>query len=321
MRYGISAWKAERWVAAARRLASLPRVAEALRSGELGVDRVVELTRLATPGTEEGLVAWARTVASGTIRHRGDLEARRVRGDVVAPERERSVRWWYEDDGRRFGLQALLPAASGAVVARALEREADKVPSLPTDRDHPEPREVRWADALVAVCSGRLSSDPDPDRATVVIHAPLGALVGDQDAAPAGELEGPAAGDAVVPAATVRRLACDGRVQIVAEDTRGEVLSLGRLTRTPSASQVRLVRARDRGCVFPGCGTRRFAQAHHVVYWSAGGRTDLENLALVCSFHHRLVHEHGWKLRRSADGVARWFRPGGVRYRAGPGPP
>jgi hypothetical protein len=39
---------------------------------------------------------------------------------------------------------------------------------------------------------------------------------------------------------------------------------------------------------------------------------------LVCTFHHRLVHEHGWNVEREADGEVRWFRPGGVRYRAGP---
>ncbi|HEY7477999.1 MAG TPA: HNH endonuclease signature motif containing protein, partial [Actinomycetota bacterium] len=88
----------------------------------------------------------------------------------------------------------------------------------------------------------------------------------------------------------------------------------------PSASQVRLVRHRDRGCVFPGCGTNRYTQVHHVRWWRHGGKTDLENLALVCSLHHRLVHEHGWRLTRSG-GRARWFRPDGERYRAGPGPP
>ena len=53
-----------------------------------------------------------------------------------------------------------------------------------------------------------------------------------------------------------------------------------------------------------------------------GGRaaesTDLDNLALVCTFHHRLVHEHGWNLERTPAGAMRWLRPDGVRYRAGP---
>jgi hypothetical protein len=226
------------------------------------------------------------------------------------------VSWWYADEGRRFELQALLPAADGAVVAAALEREASRLPVLPTDATHPDPQEVRLADALVALCSARLGSDPDPDRATVVLHAPLASLGEDPEAAPSAA--GP--GGAVVPAATVQRLVCSGRVTVAVEDLSGDAVALGRATRTPSSHQVRLVRHRDRGCVFPGCGTNRYSQVHHVLWWRHGGRSDLDNLALVCSLHHRLVHEHGWRLTRSRDRV-RWFTPDGERYRAGPGPP
>ena len=81
----------------------------------------------------------------------------------------------------------------------------------------------------------------------------------------------------------------------------------------------RLSRPRDRTCRFPGCEARRFTQAHHLTFWSHGGKTELANLLLICSFHHRLVHEHGWKVARTRDGTLRWLRPGGVEYRAGPG--
>ncbi|MGZ5349813.1 MAG: HNH endonuclease signature motif containing protein [Actinomycetota bacterium] len=83
---------------------------------------------------------------------------------------------------------------------------------------------------------------------------------------------------------------------------------------------LRQLRYRDRGCVFPGCGTRSFTEAHHVVWWSKGGTTDLENLVVICSFHHRLVHEHGWRLSRAPDGEVRWFRADGERFLAGPSP-
>jgi len=66
---------------------------------------------------------------------------------------------------------------------------------------------------------------------------------------------------------------------------------------------------------------RRYTEAHHVRWWRRGGRTDLENLVLICSFHHKVVHEHGWSLSRNTEGTMSWFRPDGVRYRAGPGPP
>ena len=114
---------------------------------------------------------------------------------------------------------------------------------------------------------------------------------------------------------------CDARVQTVLEDDRATPLRLGRMSREPSASMIRLLRYRDTECTFPSCGARRFTQAHHIAWWSRGGTTDLENLILLCSFHHRLVHEHGWSVQRDADGTVRWFHPDGRRYRAGPAPP
>src|SRR5262245_41502787 len=67
MRYGLSDWKARRWIAAARALQELPRIAAALSSGVLGVDKVVELCRYATRETESGLIPWAERVSSGAI--------------------------------------------------------------------------------------------------------------------------------------------------------------------------------------------------------------------------------------------------------------
>jgi hypothetical protein len=61
--------------------------------------------------------------------------------------------------------------------------------------------------------------------------------------------------------------------------------------------------------------------AHHLAWWSKGGRTDLDNLLLVCGLHHRLLHEHRWRLTRAADGTVDWFYPDGIKYRAGPAPP
>jgi hypothetical protein len=312
MRYGISSWKAHRWVDAAYALEERPRIAGALERGELGIDKVVELARFATPESEDRLIRWATEVSCGAIRRRAELLARAEREQVEEAERFRSVTWWFSDEGRRFGLEADLPAAQGAVVARALERMAGSVPVMPGEEDAffaP----ARRADALVALCSAQLADDPDPDRATVVVHAQLDGLVSGSSGC---ELEG---GSVIFPQAA-QRLLCNARVQAVLEGPRGEVLGLGRMSREPSAWMVRQVRYRDGGCRFPGCGTRAFTEAHHIVWWRNGGRTDLDNLLLICSFHHRLVHEHGWVVRGQADGDLGWFRSDGTRYRAGPSP-
>lgn len=310
MRYGISGWKAHRFIGAAHALEQLPRIAEALETGELGLDKVCELCRFAAPETEARLVRWAKEVSCATVRHRGDLEARRSMKETVEVERARSCSWWWFDEGRRFGLEAELPAAQGAVVARALERMTERVPRMPGE-DGPWDVTARRADALLALCSAQVAGDPDPDRATVVVHAQLERLLTGHGGS---ELEG---GPAISPE-TVHRLLCSSRIQTVVEDHDGNVVSIEPLRREPPAWMVRQVRYRDRGCRFPGCGTKAFTEAHHIRWWRNGGRTELENLLLICSFHHRLVHEHGWRIGRESDGEFRWFRPDGVRYRAGP---
>jgi uncharacterized protein DUF222/HNH endonuclease len=278
----------------------------------LGIDKVVELARFATPEDEARLIVWARRVSCGAVRRRGDLATRPDVADDVDADRNRFLRWWYTEEGRRFGLEAELPAAQGAVVARALERVAADIPAMPGEED-PIYASARRADALVAICSSGSQGGAEPPRATVVIHAQARGL---RDGTGGCELEnGP-----VIHPDTVRRALCNARVQTVLEDERGRVVALGPMTREPSPWMIRQIRYRDRECRFPGCGTKRFTEAHHIMWWRDGGRTELENLLLICSFHHRLVHEHRWRVERRADGEVDWLRPDGSRYHAGPSP-
>jgi hypothetical protein len=306
MRQGISQWKARRWIAAGHALEHLTDLARALSSGELGVDKVVELARFATFESEAGLISWARFVSTAAVRRRADLEVRRTIEDVRDAEHARFLNWWILDDGNRFGLEAELPASQGAIVARALQRMSDSIPLMPGE-EGPAFAQARRADALVALCSNRIAVDADPDRATVVVHARLGDVVGTAGAA---QIEG---GGQVHPE-TARRLLCDARVQTVLEDGNGEPVRLGRLSREPTPAMMRQLRYRDGECRFPGCGARRFTQAHHVVWWGEGGTTDLDNLVLVCFFHHKLVHEHGWSLHREPDGSVNWLKSDGSSY-------
>src|SRR2546430_680927 len=170
MRYGISDWKARRWIACAHSLESLPLTGAALASGDLGMDQVVELTRFATPESEGRLIPWARGVSVGAIRHRGDLAQKPDPQEAEDPQRTRELSWWFFDEGRRFGLAGELPAAQGRVVVRALDRLAGELPIMPGEED-PAFIAARRADALLALCSGRIARDPDPYRATVIVHA------------------------------------------------------------------------------------------------------------------------------------------------------
>lgn len=96
----------------------------------------------------------------------------------------------------------------------------------------------------------------------------------------------------------------------VTEDDSGNVRPLGRRTRRISRSLRRALRVRDHGCRFPGCANR-ITDEHHVVAWSRGGATTLANLCSLCRRHHRVVHEHGYRVERTEEGTLRFFRADG----------
>ncbi|MCA1006693.1 HNH endonuclease [Rhodococcus hoagii] len=108
--------------------------------------------------------------------------------------------------------------------------------------------------------------------------------------------------------ATARRLACDCHLTpIVMSD--GVPIDLGRTSRTVSKKQRRALVARDHGCAFPGCGAPpAHCEGHHVIHWADGGPTDLDNLVLLCRFHHGLLHHSHWRVKIGADRTP-WFTP------------
>jgi hypothetical protein len=302
MRHGISQWKARRWIDGPR---SVSATCHLLR-GELGISRWSS-SQFAT-----GDRGRARRVGEGRLLRRrpsqGDLETSREL-DEAEVDRARTASWWYFDYGRRFGLQAELAAAEGAVVAKALARIADELPRMPGERGAAH-ADARRADALVALASTHIADDADPDRATVVVHAQVGALISGGGGS---ELEeGP-----VIHNETARRLLCNARVQaVIEEDGTGRPIEVGRMSREPSAWMMRQLRYRDHECRFPGCGSRRFTQAHHIVWWERGG-SNLDNLVLVCvPSQARARVRLGRRTRRPRHG--RWIRPDGSLYRAGP---
>jgi len=94
----------------------------------------------------------------------------------------------------------------------------------------------------------------------------------------------------------------------------GSILDVGRRTRTIPPALRRALEVRDRGCRFPGCGSR-FTDAHHVTHWADGGETSLANTLLLCRHHHRLVHEGGWTVDWWGWGRPVFFDPrGGTHF-------
>ncbi|GLZ51831.1 HNH endonuclease signature motif containing protein [Actinomycetospora sp. NBRC 106378] len=107
---------------------------------------------------------------------------------------------------------------------------------------------------------------------------------------------------------TVRRLACDADVIPIVLGSKGEVLDVGRKTRSIPTATGRAVTLRDRHCAFPGCRRRaRTAQIHHIQHWAHDGHTEPDNLVCLCRYHHDLVHHSGWDVIM-VDHLP-WFRP------------
>jgi hypothetical protein len=105
-----------------------------------------------------------------------------------------------------------------------------------------------------------------------------------------------------VTAETSRRIACDSSMVSIREGDDGELLSVGRKTRTIPPAILCALRVRDGGCRFSGCIRDRFVDGHHIVHWADGGETSLDNLILLCRHHDRLVHEGGFSCERTASG-------------------
>jgi hypothetical protein len=90
---------------------------------------------------------------------------------------------------------------------------------------------------------------------------------------------------------TARRMACDAGLLLVEEDSVGNVLNIGRRSRTIPPSMSRALAIRDGGCQFPGGCETRYVEGHHIKHWANGGDTKLDNLVTLCRYHHRELHK------------------------------
>ena len=278
-RCGVGIRAAQEHVRVARRLEQLPKVSERFATGQLSYSKVRALCRMATPQTEDDLVASALAATASQIETVGRLYRRAKRVDTESSDHERRyVKWSWDDDGCLL-VRARLTADEGAAFVAAVESRCP--------RRHKSYIEDVRADALCEI----VTNGGEGVTAEVVVHADVKLLTGEQhDGSGYVENGSPLATE------TVRRLGCDGRLRLIVERD-GEQVGVGRATRAVGSSLRRALRARDRGCVFPGCTNRRWVDAHHVRHWAHGGRTDLVNLVELCRRHHRLVHEGGFRLR------------------------
>ena len=314
-RVGLDRGAARERVRVACALGTLPRLAQALARGELSYSKVRALTRVATPETEERLLAVG---GSGTAEHVERIVRGWRRVDRLAEARETAHRHSsralhvYQDEDGMVVIRGRLAPEVGAVLVQALAaaREALYQRAHASDVPAETPTTAQQqADALVLVAETALHHGIDPgtpgERYQVVVHVDAAALA-DPEAPGHSVLED----GAHVSAETTRRLACDASRVVMRHGSGGGAVEVGARTRTIPPALRRAFHHRDRGCRFPGCGSR-FGQGHHICHWANGGPTTLSNLAILCRRHHRAVHEEGYQVERHSDGELRFRGPDG----------
>ena len=203
-----------------------------------------------------------------------DMDAAQRRADAVGLLAERAL-------AAGFGGKAV--ASSAPAVQSADSECACASPDVPISGTRAERYQV-----ILHVEPATLRSDAEPGRA---------------------ELED----GTRVSAETCRRLSCDASIINMTHADDGSILEIGRKARTISNGLRRALEVRDRGCRFPGCHLR-FTDAHHLMHWADGGETGLSNCLLLCPFHHRLVHEGGWRVGWWGRGRPVFYDPRGAEH-------
>ena len=293
-RLDLSPETAKSLVRTMRRTQDRPDLREALATGDVTFDRVEALSRISEDvGLLEHLdVAGARREAALRVRITAESEFRTAdeRFLVIQPSLDES--WWK--------LWGGLDGASGALVDKVLTQASDQLPELPDGTGGDS--SWRKATALVGLCT---SDDPPPAQVTVFVDAKYAAETDGQSGL---VLEaGPRIGtDALA------GILCNATTEVIARTEDGRFMEYGRRSRTaPPALRQAILRRAGNACAGDGCESRYRLEAHHVLPWSQGGRTDPDNLITLCWFHHHVVvHERGFRPFRHPDhGRVRFRNP------------
>ena len=336
------AWRAGALrVRLARSFRELPASLDSARAGRAPLNNVTLIAQLATDvGVEQVAPFEPILVKAAETRDYLDMrmliEAVRLRIDpdevLRADHRAHEKRWFACDQsyGGVWFLRGQLDPEGGAVVKAAIDAMAHGL-SPGEERTGSQ----RRADALVDMAAAQLRCGDHRDvhgqrpHLTLTVSAEtLRSQTLDEDALPTDAVRAGALGSgATAPPAvlsgvgpihpeTARRIACDAVRTVVTVappagdwlttfgSTRPVPLSVERATRTIPASIRTALVLRDQGCRFPGCDRPpAWTDGHHIIHWSDGGPTTLENLVSLCRPHHRCVHEQGWRIH-IADGVA-----------------
>ena len=165
----------------------------------------------------------------------------------------------------------------------------------------------RMHDALEDLCDRALRSGGLPDSggtpATVIVTMTLNDLL-DRTG------RGHTSDGATLSTTAILSLADQADIIPTVLTPTGAVLDVGRTRRVATPTQTMALIARDAGCSFPGCAhPPEFCERHHIIGWADGGNTNLNNLTLLCRYHHHNFLSRGWTCHLNTDGLPEWTPP------------
>lgn len=285
---GTGFCRAGEFVQVALALEELPQLKQAFKEGRISFDHLRALISVANADNESDLLASTEGLPVGDtfklvkrIRKVSEDDSRFARKG-----RYLEMRWDHENGV--LLLFAVLPEEQGAIVEKAINLKAKKIPDDPDDEGGKTPMAVKRADALVELASG--SENEHAQAARITVHIGPQALMAGGTVASIED--GPQISEA-----TAAKLTCDSSVEIITHDEVGTPLNKGRSRRTVDPAQYRQLKERDGHCRWGGCRRRTNLIAHHILEWATqDGPTDLDKLVLFCRPHHDMLHANKWKV-------------------------
>ncbi|MGE2712861.1 HNH endonuclease signature motif containing protein, partial [Mycolicibacterium litorale] len=300
----------------AHRIAEFPRCVQDLREGRLSLDQVGVIADKAAPGSDEHYAELAANASVNQLRTalklqpRPEPEPEPEPAPPPAPEPPCSITTTSDDQYTYWRIR--LEHAEAAKVEAALQSHHDALinewkrghddspnrPPIPTRGD-------AFLRLIEAGWDAEATRRPHDHHTTVVVHLDLKQRI-------AALHLGPLLSDA-----DRQYLTCDATCEAWFERD-GQPLGAGRTTRLINRRLRRALEHRDRTCAVPGCDATRGLHAHHIVHWEDGGPTELDNLVLLCPYHHRLHHRGTITITGPApdvtvtDSTGRHLQPGSL---------
>lgn len=291
---GTSAGNAAAIAAIAHRREEFPLCAEGLRTGRLSLDQVGVIAARAGAGSDAHYAQLADVATVSQLRTAISLEPRPDPGPRPGPQP--SISKTADADFAFWRIN--LPHIESAKFEAALQSHGDALfAAWKQDREQggvteehlPMPTTI---DAFIQLVETGWDAEAlrrsHGQRTTVVVHLDVEQKIGALHLGP------------VLTDSERQYLTCDATCEVWFERD-GEVIGAGRSTRTISRRLRRALEHRHATCAVPGCGATRGLHAHHIKHWEDGGATDLDNLVLLCPYHHRMHHSGGITITGPVD--------------------